>query len=69
MKTIEESVLPPEVIADGEALIESMTTGQSLDPEIARRIRERAEAITRRVHERHGLLDIAVPAIRELRDE
>jgi hypothetical protein len=69
MKTIEENPVPPEVVADGEALIESVTTGQPLDPEIARRIRERSEAITRRVHERHGLLDIAVPAIRELRDE
>lgn len=67
MKTIAENRVPPEVTADGEALIESITTGKPLDPEIARRIHERAEAITQRVYREQGLVDIAVPSIRELR--
>jgi hypothetical protein len=38
------------------------------DPELIRRIRDRSEAARRAVFERNGLLDIAVPAIRALRD-
>jgi hypothetical protein len=38
------------------------------DPELIRRIRERSEAARRAVFERNGLLDIAVPSIRALRD-
>ena len=67
MKTIESATVPPEVAADGESLIQSITTGKPLDPEIARRIRERAQKITDRVYREHGLVDIAVPSIRELR--
>jgi hypothetical protein len=49
--------------------MESFLTGKPLDPEIARRVHERARAIRDRVFRVHGLVDIAVPAIRELRDE
>jgi hypothetical protein len=38
------------------------------DPELIRRIRERSEAARKAVFGRNGLLDIAVPAIRSLRD-
>jgi hypothetical protein len=38
------------------------------DPDLIRRIRERSEAARRAVFERNGLLDIAVPSIRALRD-
>jgi hypothetical protein len=38
------------------------------DPELIRRVRERSVAARRAVFERSGLLDIAVPAIRALRD-
>ena len=66
MKTIEET--DADVIADGDALIKSLMNGAPLDPVIAKRIREKAEQITDRVYREHGLLDIAVPAVRELRD-
>jgi hypothetical protein len=39
------------------------------DPELIRRIRERSEAARKAVFERNGLLDVAVPFIRELREE
>ena len=68
MKTI-GTIVPPDVAADADAVIESLDTGKPLDPEIARRIRERAEKITQRVYREHGLLDIAIPAIREFRGE
>ena len=38
------------------------------DPDLIRRIRERSEAARRAVFECNGLLDIAVPSIRALRD-
>jgi hypothetical protein len=38
------------------------------DPELIRRIRDRSEAARQAVFQRNGLLDIAVPAIRDLRD-
>jgi hypothetical protein len=38
------------------------------DPDLVTRIRERSEAARRAVFERNGLLDIAVPSIRSLRD-
>jgi hypothetical protein len=44
-------------------------TGKPLDPDVYRRIRERGERIRQEIFERHGLVDIGVPAIRELRGE
>jgi hypothetical protein len=66
--TTTEQIIDHEVTADGEALIQSIMNRTPLDPEVARRIRERAERITEQVYREHGLLDIAVPAVRELRD-
>ena len=53
--------------ADFKAVIRFMDTGVPVDPEVAQRIHERAERIRLRVFKEHGLLDIAVPSIRELR--
>ena len=61
--------LPPEVRADAQAVIDSLVSGKPLDPEVARRVRARSEAITAATFAKHGLLDIAVPIIRELRGE
>ena len=61
--------IPPEVMADARADIDSLMTGQPLDPEVARRVRERSRAMTAETFAKHGLLDIGVPIIRELRGE
>jgi len=45
-----------------------LTSGDPLDPEVARRIRERGDRIREEIFQKHGLQDIGVPAIRELRD-
>jgi len=55
--------------ADTRAVIEHAMTGKPLDPEVARRIHERAEKAREEIFRRHGVLDIGVPAIRELRGE
>jgi hypothetical protein len=59
----------PQVLADLDAVMERIRTGKSLDPESRRRIRERAERITREIRPKQGELDIAVQLIRETRDE
>jgi len=60
--------IPPEVMRDALLVAERVASGQPVPPEVVRRVRERAERIRREVLERHGVLDIGVPAIRELRD-
>ena len=58
----------PEILADAEAVIAAVTGGQELDAALVRRVRARTEAVRERILREHGPLDIAVPAIRELRD-
>ncbi|MFN0053928.1 MAG: hypothetical protein ACKV0T_17250 [Planctomycetales bacterium] len=56
------------VFADGEAIIEARLAGRQPDPVLVRRVRERAAKITEEIRQKHGVLDIGVPAIREFRD-
>jgi hypothetical protein len=65
MKTIDQN----ELDADTQAVIEHAMTGKPLDPEIARRVRAEGEKVRQEIFAKHGLVDIAVPAIRELRGE
>ena len=60
--------IPPDVLADGEAIIEAIAAGRKPDPEIVGRVRERAARVTESIRQKHGLLDIGTKAIRELRD-
>jgi hypothetical protein len=60
--------LPADLEADTQAVLEKLTAGKPLDPETYRRIRERADRIRDEVYRKHGVLDIGVPAIRELRE-
>jgi hypothetical protein len=55
--------------ADLEAVIEYAMTGKPLDPEVARRVRERSERATQEAFDKHGFLNVAVDLIREIRDE
>ncbi len=70
MSTINHSdmILPPELQADTEAIL-AFLGGQPLDPTVAARIRARGDRIRERILCEHGIQDIGVPAIRELRDE
>jgi hypothetical protein len=54
-------------LADAQAVAECVSTGRPIDPELARRVRARAQRITDELRTKHGVLDIGVPAIRELR--
>jgi hypothetical protein len=55
--------------ADVQALLDRAMTGKPLDPEVATRLREEGEKLRERLKTQHGLVDVAVPSIRELRGE
>ena len=68
MKTDEDSLISEET-ADGQAVMDRLITGKPLNPEVARRIRARAQKITDERRRQHGEMNIAVDLIREIRDE
>ena len=57
----------PFIRADEEAVMQAFLAGKPVDPAVAERVRERSRLIREEMFRRHGLVDIAVPAIRELR--
>jgi len=64
-----DTVETPCLRSDEQVLLEHLTTGKAIAPEVYRRIRERAEAITNELRQVHGEMTIAVDLIRETRDE
>ena len=69
MNTLIDQLPSTTVDTDAQAILEHLMTGKPLDPAIARRVRERGDQIRQEIFERHGVLDVGVPAIRELRGE
>lgn len=67
VEVIEAPDIPADLVADGAAVRDAVLTGRRLDPEVQRRIRERAAKITEELR-RQGPFDVGVRAIRELRD-
>jgi len=66
--TLNPGPIPPDVLADGEAIVAAVMAGKKPDHALARRVRDRAERITEGIRKKHGVLDIGAKAIRELRD-
>jgi hypothetical protein len=60
--------IPVDVMAELEYAAQLAASGRK-DPAFAGRIAEEAARIRAEVKRKYGLLDIGVPAIRELRDE
>ena len=59
-----------EIIStEGDAIIEHVLSGKPLDPELARRIRERSEHATEELRRKYGTLDVAVGLIRDVRED
>jgi hypothetical protein len=54
---------------DEEAVNEHVLTGKPLDPEVYRRVRDRAEKVTAELRRKYGDMNISVDLIREVRDE
>jgi hypothetical protein len=60
--------ITPELKADMEYAVHLIMSGKK-DPEFEKRVHAEADKIRAEIFKKHGLLDIGVPAIRELRDE
>ena len=61
------STLPPELMTELQEAADRAARGVR-DPEIMRRACESMDRLREEIRRRHGVLDIGVPAIRELRD-
>jgi hypothetical protein len=68
MASQREKSIPADVLADLEEAANCAASGRAPSPEFVRRIAREAEKIREEVKRKHGILDIGVPAIRELRD-
>ena len=64
---LKDTGVSPEVMADAQVILECVAAGIPVPFEVSQRVHERAEEIRSRVFRKHGLVDIGVPAIRELR--
>jgi hypothetical protein len=55
--------------ADLDAVVEALTAGKAVDPEVARRVRDRSAEARQKLLATRGVQDIGVAIIRELRGE
>jgi hypothetical protein len=62
-----EYTVPPEVLADLQAVTDALASGKPLDAEVARRVRERADNARRELLATRGIQEIGVQIIREIR--
>jgi len=71
MASVEEtSTIPPDEMADMEEVCRLIAEGKRItDPELRKRIHGRSEEVRREMLEKHGVTNIAVDLIREVRDE
>jgi len=61
------NLIPPQVMAELQAAADRAAQGIR-DPEIMLQACERMDRLREEIRRQHGILDIGVPAIRELRD-
>ena len=66
---ISDSTPDRDALADEEAVMANFAAGTPVDPEVARRVHERAMKLRDEIHRHHGVVDIGTPAMRELRGD
>jgi hypothetical protein len=54
--------------ADEEAVNEHILAGTALDPEVYRRVRDRAEKVTAELRRKYGEMNISADLVRAVRD-
>ena len=69
MSTHVADTTDPVELADSQAVMEHLLRGTPLDPDVHRRVHERAAKITEELRRKYGTLDIAVDLIRQVREE
>ena len=62
-----DALFPKHLLAELRAAAEVAATSVR-DPEVMKCAKERMDMIRDEIYRKHGLLDIGVPAIRDLRD-
>jgi hypothetical protein len=67
MSTAETKIVDARELADFEAVLHHAFEGTPVDPEILRRVDERADRITEEIRKTHGDIDV-VKLIRDVRD-
>jgi hypothetical protein len=61
--------LPPDVMADVQVVADCVAADKPIPADVAQRVRERSDEARRRLLVTHGVQDIGVRIIRELRGE
>ncbi len=69
MSDSEPTPVPPDMLADLAEVLRQAARGKVTDPELIRRVTERAEQARQEILREHGVLNVAVDLIREGRDE
>lgn len=68
MKAVENNLVPPELAIEMREAVANAARGVR-DPERIKRARASMDRIREEIRKEHGVLDIGVVAIRELRDQ
>jgi hypothetical protein len=68
MNTNEKTLLSPELLAELQDAAAYAAKGVR-DPKVMKQASDRMDRMREEIYRNHGMLDIGVPAIRELRDE
>lgn len=63
------SVIAPDDMADVQLIADCVAAGKPVPAEVARRVHERADRVRQEILAKHGVLNIGVDIIRELRGE
>ena len=67
MKTKDDAVIPPDVLADVQAVADAVAAGRPVDPDVARRVQERSQQVQDELLKKYGVREIAVDLIRKVR--
>lgn len=69
MENSHPNVIEPDATADAHVIMECVAAQKPVPPEVAARVRERADQARTMLLATHGVQDIAVQIIREIRGE
>jgi hypothetical protein len=61
--------IPPDVLDDMQIVADAVAAGRPVDPEVAKRVRERSEKVQEQLLQQYGVREIAVDLIRQGREE
>lgn len=69
MENTHHNSVPPDATADAHVIMECLAAQRPVPPEVASRVRDRADQARKTLLATHGVQDIGVQIIREIRGE